>query len=278
MAAFTSLRRGHSARCNTPIRLGLGSYALRWTLRDQDPVKSCRQLITTTAELGLDLVQIADNVALLDLEVPQRRELKALAGDAGVSVEVGTRSYRAGDFRRMLRIADTFGSRHVRVVGVDLRRLEELLGRVKTDVAAWGGLVVVENYFPVRTANLLQVLGDVGDWVGTCADTANSIPAGEWPLETLAGLLPFAYYVHIKDYQFVPGPDAIGWTLIGTPLGTGQQEVGAIVQAAATAPHRPDLVIEHWLPWMGSQCATSRAERDWVERGVSMLRPLVSNT
>jgi sugar phosphate isomerase/epimerase len=276
MVASTSPEKGVTSPRREALRLGLGSYALRWTLRETEPAKSCRLLVTATAELGLDLVQIADNVALLDLEVSERRALRAMADRAGVCIEVGLRSYRAGDFRKMLRIADTLGARHIRVVGVDLLRLEELLRRVRADTEAWGGQVVVENYFPVPTSELLEVLGRAGGFVGTCADTANSIPAGEWPLETLRGLLPLARYVHIKDYQFVPAADAIGWTLIGAPLGTGCQKVEAIVRAAAEAPHSPDFILEHWLPWMGSQRATSRTEREWLEHGVSVLRPLLA--
>jgi len=245
-------------------------------LRDRDPLSSCRLLISTAAELGLDLLQIADNVALLELDRRQRRELRARADDARIHVEVGTRSYRAGDFRRMVRIADAFGSRHIRLVGVDPRRLGELLARVASDVAAWGGQVVVENYFPVRTPQLLETLLTAPYWVGTCADSANSIPAGEWPMETLSKLLPLALYVHIKDFRFLPGPDAIGWTLIGTPIGTGQQDVRAIVRATAAAAHHPDLILEHWLPWQGSQRATSRTERAWLEQGLALLRPLLS--
>jgi len=243
-------------------------------LRDKHAFNSCRHLISVTSELGLSLVQIADNVALLELQANQRRELRAQADDADVHIEVGTRSYRAVDFRRMLRVAEAFDSRHLRVVGVDLPRLGALLASVEADVSTWGGRVVVENYFPVSSSELLATIAPFGNWVGTCADTANSIPAGEWPLDTLRQLLPYAHYVHIKDYKFVAGPNAIGWTLIGSPLGAGQQAVRAIVQAAAAAPHRPDLILEHWLPWMGSQRATSRAERDWVDHGLSVLRQL----
>ena len=94
-------------------------------------------------------------------------------------------------------------------------------------------------------------------------------------METLDRLLPLAHYVHVKDFQFMPGPDSIGWTLTGTPLGTGQQDVEAIVLAAACAAHHPDLILEHWLPWQGTQRATSRAERAWLEQGLHALRPLV---
>jgi sugar phosphate isomerase/epimerase len=256
--------------------LGLGSYGLRWTLREQDPETSCRRLISTTAELGLDLVQIADNVDLLRLDARQLRQLRRLADDAGVHVEVGMRSYRAGDFRRMLRVASAFGSRHIRVTSNDLGGLGQLLAKVKADATAWGGLVVVENYSPIRTTDLLATILAAGDWVGTCVDTANSIPSGEWPLETLKMMLPLASYVHIKDFHFVPGPNAIGWALIGTPLGTGQQDVEAIVRATAAAARHPDLVLEHWLPWQGTEPATAQAERAWLDHGLSVLRPLVT--
>ncbi len=248
MAACTTPSTARPVSKGKPLRLGLGSYALRWTLREVDAVSSCQQLISTTRQLGLDLLQIADNVALLELNPHQRRELRLLADDAGVRVEVGTDSYRASDFRRMIRVAVAFDSRHIRLVGRDLPRLGQLLARVKDDVTAWGGKVVVENYPPVPNVDLLATLRAAGRWVGTCADTANSIPAGEWPMETLDRLLPLAYYVHVKDFQFMPGPDSIGWALTGTPLGTGQQDVEAIVLAATSAAHHPDLILEHWLP------------------------------
>ena len=261
----------------TPVigpRLALGSYALRWRLRDMDPLNSCRILISFAAQLGLSLLHIADNVDLLELDARQRRELRAEADDAKVHIEVGTRSYRASDFRHMIRVAKAFDSKHIRVVGTDLGRLAGLLARVSADVSAWGGGVVVENYSPVHSTDLLATIAPFKKWVSPCVDTANSIPSGEWPLETLGHLLPDAHYVHIKDYMFIPGPNAIGWTVIGTPLGTGQQKVREIVHSATAAPHRPDLVLEHWLPWMGGQRATVRAERDWIEHGLSVLRQI----
>ena len=69
MAASTTPKKSAESSPKEPLRLGLGS-SLRWTLRDVEPAKSCRLLVTATAELGLDLVQIADNVALCELEVP----------------------------------------------------------------------------------------------------------------------------------------------------------------------------------------------------------------
>lgn len=256
------------------LRLGLGSYGLRWTVRDKAPAAACRLLISTAAELGLDLLQIADNVALLELDAPQRRAVKALADEAGVHLEVGLGTYAAADFRRMVRLAESFGSRHIRLVGKDPVRLAALLARIGSDVAKWGGGVVVENYFPVPTDRLLETLHGAPFFVGTCADTANSIPAGEWPSLTLKKLLPLASYVHIKDFHFVPGPDAIGWSLMGTPLGTGQQDVAGIVRATRAAPRHPDLIIEHWLPRARDRRTTSEAELDWLRRGVAMLRGL----
>ena len=75
MAASTSTKSLAGAAVGP--RHGLGSYALRWTLHDKDPLSSCRILLSVTAELGLALVQIADNVDLLELDARQRRELKA---------------------------------------------------------------------------------------------------------------------------------------------------------------------------------------------------------
>jgi sugar phosphate isomerase/epimerase len=267
----------NAAAGTAPPKLALGSYGLRWTLRGGEAEANCQSLISATADLGLDLVQIADNVDLLKLDARQLRRLAKLADDAGVHVEVGMSSYRAADFRRMVRVARAFGSRHIRVISDDLVGLGQLLAQVKDDVTKWGGEVVVENYSPTRTTELLATIAAAGGWVGTCVDTANSIPAGEWPLDTLARLLPLAYYVHIKDFHFVPGPNAIGWALIGTPLGAGQQDVGAIVRQTAAAPRHPDLVLEHWLPWQGSAQATARAERAWLEEGLFVLLPLVAN-
>ena len=109
-----------SVSTDATLRVGLGIYALRWALRDHGAASSCRLLVQTARALGLDLVQIVDNVALLDLDRNRQREVRRAADDAGVHVEVGTRSYGAGDFRRLLRIAAMLDSRNVRVVGDDL--------------------------------------------------------------------------------------------------------------------------------------------------------------
>jgi sugar phosphate isomerase/epimerase len=258
-------------------RIGLGSYALRWAVHDLDAASACRVLCQTAGELGLELLQIADNVALLELDQARQRELRRAADDASLRIEVGTRSYRAADFRRMLRLADAVDSRTIRLVGDDSRLLARLLARVGGEAQSWGGRVIVENYFPVRSDELLTILKAAGDWVGTCVDTANSIPCGEWPLETLARLLPLADAVHLKDFRFESGRDGIGFLLTGAPIGRGQQDVRAIVQAAVATPHHPPLILEQWLPWQSSRRTTLRAERSWLELGVAALNAIVAD-
>jgi sugar phosphate isomerase/epimerase len=222
-------------------------------------------------------VQIVDNVDLLALDQRCAGELRRVADEVGVHVEIGTRSYRANDVRRLIRLAGLFDSQGIRVVGMDLRRLEALLARIDDVRKAWGGHVLVENYSPVRTDDLLQVIRTGSDWVRTCVDTANSIPTGEWPLETTSKLLPLADCVHIKDFRFDPGRDGIGFVLTGAPLGRGQQDLGAIVRAALAAETHPYFIQEQWLPWQGNQRKTLAVERKWLEEGLSVLQSAIAD-
>src|SRR5215213_2972456 len=102
-------------------RLGLGSYACAWAIgvagyeAPETPMDAFG-LVRFAAELGLKLVQIADNLPLEALSEAQRQRLRDEAERHNVAVEVGTRGIQTELLRRYIDMAGYFSSPILRVV------------------------------------------------------------------------------------------------------------------------------------------------------------------
>ena len=134
--------------------------------------------------------------------------------------------------------------------------------------------LAIENHFNFPSRRVVELLDHVADdQVGVCLDVANSICAGEWPMETVRVLAQHTINLHLKDYVIQPDPYGVGFSIHGTPLGTGRTDIDAILDAVG----RRDMsvIYEHWLPWPGSFKAAREAERDWTSKSVKRLRSAV---
>src|SRR5205823_922316 len=163
-------------------------------------------LLDKAAELGVRVVQIADNLPLDRLTDAERDDLLARARRLGVSLEVGTRGCRPDHLRRYLRIAERLGSPVLRTI-LDADDHEptpaeavELLRAVAPEFKRAGVCLAVENHDRFRAAPLAEIFERVGSpAVGLCLDTANSIGCVE-NVETLLRVLGrWVVNLHVKD-------------------------------------------------------------------------------
>lgn len=98
--------------------------------------------------------------------------------------------------------------------------------------------LAVENHKDHRTAERVALLKHIDSpWVGACVDTGNNFALLEDPLDTAAGLAPWALAVHLKDGAVREYAD--GFLLADVPLGQGCFAVRQIVNLLRRA--RPEL-------------------------------------
>lgn len=268
------------------MKLGLGSYAFRWSIgikdRHPDNPITAIELVDIAANHGLSVVQYADNLPLDRLSTEDHLALKARADAFGISLELGTQSFNAEELARYIPIGQRIGSNILRVALdaedalIPVPELAAQLRELLPDGKAAGLRFAIENHFnypSLRMVELLDLVAD--DSLGVCLDVANSICAGEWPMETVRMLAPYAINLHFKDYEIVPDPYGVGFRVQGTPLGEGRAELRDVLDALAGRDPDMSVILEHWLPASNDIKYDCALEHVWLERTVAAAKRLI---
>lgn len=261
--------------------LGLGSYTFRWSighkgLNPPEPIGPM-DLLDVAQGLSLDLVQYADNCPLHALDVGELASLKSKADEFGIAIELGTQSFDASEVESYIAIGQSVGAKILRVAldGPDAEKpIAELAAEFKALLpkAKDAGLrIAIENHFNYPSPRLVQLLDAIDDdGVGVCLDVANSICAGEWPMETVNTLAAHTINLHLKDYVIVPDPYGVGFVIHGCPLGQGRTDCRAVLDAMPT--QNMSVILEHWLPRADDMHIARRQEHSWLAQSVLHAR------
>lgn len=264
--------------------LGIGSYAFRWAggIGDRIPPEPITpiQVLDRAADLGIGLLQFADNIPLHRQSPEAITALAARASTLGIQIElgmtgcdpalVGTYLDLAGKLNAsLLRIAPSAeeSARSDKEVAALFRDILPAANAAKVTLA-------VENHFHLPSPRLVSIIEDVADAnLGVCLDVANSIACEEWPTETIALLAPYAVNLHLKDFRITLDPHGVGCAIVGMPLGQGLTDIGAVYDALAKHGRTEiNTILEHWLPWQGSLAPTLEQELTWLEQSVAAAR------
>jgi sugar phosphate isomerase/epimerase len=269
--------------------IGLGSFSYRWScgFKDRIPDKplGLLDLLERTERAGLGLVQLADNIPLHQRDDGEVRELAIEARSRGIEVELGLAGAtdRAGldtylDYAAQLdcsliRVsldADDLAKGRDRIV----RELKEI-GKALSDR---GVRIAFENHFALASSDLSSLVLQLdSESFGVCLDVANSICAGEWPMQTVRLLAPHAINLHLKDCRFAIDPYGVGFSVVGTPLGQGMLDIPAVLDLVKPDERGINVIVEQWLPWEDDPVALTAREDDWVRQSVQIARKYLRN-
>jgi sugar phosphate isomerase/epimerase len=261
--------------------LGLGSYTFRWSighkgLNPPEPL-AATDLLDVAKAHDLAVVQYADNCPLHRLEAGELASLKAKADTFGIAIELGTQSFNAQEVEDYIAIGQKVGAKILRVAldGPDAKTpivdlaaaFQALLPKAKDA----GLRIAIENHFNYPSPRLVQLLDAIDDdGVGVCLDVANSICAGEWPIETVTMLAAHTINLHLKDYVIVPDPYGVGFVIHGCPLGQGRTDCQAVLDAMPTQDMT--VIMEHWLPRTDDMANGRQQEYEWLKESVLYAR------
>jgi len=264
------------------VKLGLGSYLFRWSIGHKgivpDYPMTAFELLDIASHHGIGVVQYADNLPLHQLSEADLDLLAQQARESGIALEVGTQPFEVAHLARYIAIGTRLDARILRVAldGPDAARpVAELAAEfaLLSPLARDAGIrIAIENHFNFPSRRLLELLAAIDDdQVAICLDVANSICAGEWPMETVGILASHAINLHLKDYVFVPDSHGVGFAIHGCPLGQGRMNCRAVLNAASY-PADMSVILEQWLPRDDDMDAVRRTEHEWLEQSVSFAR------
>lgn len=262
--------------------LGLGSYTFRWSighkgLNPETPLQP-EDLLDIAANHGLKVVQYADNMPLSPLSDEALASLNSKALALGISIEVGIQSFDTDELIRYIAIAEKLNARIVRVA-LDGEDSDKPITQLAAEFAenlplakAANVRIAIENHFNFPTPQMVELLKAIdSEQVGVCLDVANSICAGEWPMETVNTLAPHTINLHLKDYAIVPDAYGVGFAIYGTPLGDGRTD-GDKVLAALPKDDNMSVILEHWLPRSDDMSDACAQEHVWLAKSVAYAR------
>jgi 3-oxoisoapionate decarboxylase len=269
------------------VRVGLSSYTYTWAIGvpgrlPKEPL-TLLELVERAGSLGVDALQIADNLPLHDVSGPDLAAFEARARELQVMVEVGTRGIDAAHLQHYLALAQRLGSPVLRVVIAgtthDLTP-DEAITILRPQRRAFeraGVMLAIENHDKFSTDELLYMLEALGTgWVGICLDTVNSFGALEGPEVVVEKLKPFTVNLHCKDFVIRRAEHMMGFTIEGRPVGQGQLNVPWLIDQLGGPEKDMSAIIELWTPPSATLESTVATERQWAEMSVEYLQKLLA--
>ena len=267
--------------------LGLGTYGTAWAIgvpgheQPSSPMTHT-QFLQFAAELGLCLVQYADNLPLHVLSDGEQAQLRRQAHERGISFEVGTRGISTDWLVRYIALAQAFGSSLLRVV-VDTKdhhpSPEEVVALVRAALPvleAAGVTLAIENHDRFKARTLAEIIEAVDSpLLGVCLDTVNSFGALEGPEVVVPTLGPYVVNLHVKEFVVRRASHSMGFSVTGMPAGQGMLDMPWLLGLLDDFGRSFNAIIELWPEPEPTTDATIAKEREWMRQSVTYLRTLI---
>jgi sugar phosphate isomerase/epimerase len=260
--------------------IGLGTYAYFWQHSSLAPHPlTLADMLQLSHDEGAEVFQICDYAPILAYSAAELRDLRSLADDLGIELELGTRGVLPDHLASFLRMAETLGAGVVRSMintaehQPTLTEAESLLRTALPAFESAGVTVALETYEQVRSSDLVSLVEAVASpSLGICLDPANSVAALEHPRDVIDRCAPYVANIHVKDFAFTRRGGWVGFTLEGAPLGTGLLDYDYLLETVKPAERGINQIVEHWLPLGETIEETIALENTWNTSNLQYLR------
>jgi len=170
------------------MKLGIGSWCYAWTIgvpgHLPEQAMGPFDLLNRAAELGVAVVQVADNLPLDQLSSAELDAFEERAAELNIDVEVGTRGIQPNHLRAYLKLAERFKSPFLRTVidtaehQPDEDEVVNIIKEIIPEFEQAGVCLAIENHDRFKAKTLVEIIERIGsDYVGICLDTVNSFAA-----------------------------------------------------------------------------------------------------
>lgn len=268
------------------MKLGLGTFAYAWAIgvpgHPSAQPMDCISFFRRAAALGLQLVQLGDNLPLGAMTAAELDSLQAEAKQLKLSVEVGTRGIDHANLHAYLSLALRFRSPILRVV-IDTAthhpppdEVIAMLRAIMPDFEAASVTLAIENHDRFKVAVLANIVEQIGSPnVGICLDTVNSFGALEGPDVVVDTLGPYVVNLHVKDFFIQRHSHNMGFTLEGKPAGQGMLNLPWLLAKLSRFGRDFNTILELWPAPESTLEDTIRKEDQWALESVRYLRTLI---
>jgi sugar phosphate isomerase/epimerase len=264
------------------MKLGIGSYTYGWGCGVSNyPMPSqpldWRTLMQRASDLGVHVVQIANNMPLHEIDLD---ELTDDAKRRGIALEAGTRGIDANHLRQYAQIAQRIGSPILRCVidtkehQPDFQEIIQTFKGVLPEFEKCGVTLAIENHdrwLAKTLANLMHVLRHHP--IGICLDVANSLGREEPMTHVAQVLAPYTVNLHIKEYTIQRLPSYHGFVIHGAPFGKGMCDLDWLLPYLKKHSKGDyNAILEQWVPAQATVDETIALEAQWAAESVTYLQ------
>jgi sugar phosphate isomerase/epimerase len=267
--------------------LGLGTYGVGWGIGvpgHEQPAHpmTAFEFMQLAADLGLRLVQYADNLPLHALSDSEQAALRRQAESAGIRFEVGTRGIASEWLRSYIALARDFGSPLLRVV-VDTKdhhpspeEVVELVRAVLPELETARVTLAIENHDRFKARTFAEIIEAIhSPFAGICLDTVNSFGALEGPEVVVTTLAPYVVNLHVKEFIVRRASHSMGFSITGMPAGQGMLDMPWLLGQLNRFGRTYNAIVEQWPAPEATMEATIAKELDWMRQSVAYLRTVI---
>jgi sugar phosphate isomerase/epimerase len=270
-------------------KLGISSWAFPWAVGVSKGPRLKRrltayELLEKAAELGVGLVQMADNLTLEELPWETLVKCKRLAIDTGIHMEVGTWGVQPDHLMKFLEIAHFMHSPILRThptspgKRLEVSEIASNLREVLPEFQKFDITIVLENREAYKSTELASLMEDINHPnLRICLDLSNSLGAMEGPEYVMEKLGPWCGNFVFKDVIVRRSQTSMGLSVEGRPSGEGQIPVKWALEQLQSCGAEHSTIIELWPPWQGDISSTVKLEEKWVAQSVEFMKGLLNS-
>jgi 3-oxoisoapionate decarboxylase len=268
------------------MRLGISSYTFTWAMGvpghlPEQPM-SALDLLERAHQLGVGVVQIADNLPLHKLAEAEIDMLMQRAQELNITFEIGTRGIAYDHLMTYLGLAKRLGASIVRTIAgtpnhnPNVTEIVETLRPALTEFERHQITLAIENHDSISAPDLRNVVEQLrSPHVGICLDTVNSFGALEGPEIVIQTLAPYVMNLHIKDFVIYRANHMMGFTIEGAPAGKGRLNVPSLLDLLSKRRRDFNAILELWTPPEVDLNATIAKEAAWSAESIVYLRQYI---
>ncbi len=268
------------------FQFGISSWSYPWAVgvaKRPQPEKylTALGLLEKAKELGVNRVQIADNLPLEKLSESESAVLNSYSETEGIQVEVGTKGIEPDHMLRFLDLALIFNSPVVRTLPaifgkrIPIKDVEKQLCQVLDAYKKAGVVIVLENHEAFTSAEYADMMARVNHPnLKICLDLSNALGAMEGPLYAMELMGPYCGNLHFKDIVIIRSKTLMGFSVEGRPSGQGKLPIHWILDQIQSFNLYPSVIFELWPPFQKTLEETIALEDNWVKQSVEFMRTL----
>ena len=269
-------------------KLGISSYSLTYAVgvpgfEPKTPLDAFG-LVDKAVELGVSVLQIADNCPLDKLPAQRLNELAAYGKKRGIEFEVGTRGITNERLNRYIDITKILDAHLLRVVidapgfQPDVDAIIKLIRGIVPRLEETGIILGIENHDRFTSDVFEYIVQSIDSTnVGIVLDTVNSFSCEENTETVLKHLAKYTVNFHVKDYTIKRIENSMGLIVIGTPAGQGRlyiPEVERRLMSEAMCDY--SSILELWMPQAEDIETTLLNEDHWVRESIAYLNNVIT--